>query len=483
MTILENLNPKAVFHYFEELSRIPHESGNEKQISDYLVNFATQHQLEVVQEPCLNVIIKKPASKGYEQAPGVILQGHMDMVCVKEDDLTFDFATQPIPLVIEGDYIRTKGTTLGADNGIAVAMAMAILADKEAVHPALTVLVTVEEETGMDGVMALDPKNVPGDILINLDSEEEGYALASCAGGVRNQVELPITTEAVTEKTTSLSVVISGLKGGHSGIEINKNRANAIKVLGRLLHTLTTTQNAQIATVSGGEKMNAIPKRAVATIVVKTANVDAVKEAIKSFEAMVQNEFEVADSGLVINAEETSAVSAVLTEASQRAVISILQLMPYGPQTMSSSIEGLVESSSNLGVLEMTDTAVIFNSATRSSVASLKEEINARIETIATLTGATASLIADYPEWQFATESKVRDLMVRVYKELTGQELQVSAIHAGLECGFLSEKLGNIDMISIGPEIHGAHTPKEELSISSTERVFDFLCAVLKEIK
>ncbi len=229
--------------------------------------------------------------------------------------------------------------------------------------------------------------------------------------------------------------------------------------------------------------MNAIPKRAVATIVVNTSSVEAVKAAIKSFEDMVQNEFEVADSNLVINAEETAMTSVVLTEASQRAVISILQLMPYGPQTMSSSIEGLVESSSNLGVLEMTETAVIFNSATRSSVASLKEEINARIETIATLNGATASLIADYPEWQFATESKIRDLMVRVYHDLTGKELQISAIHAGLECGFLSEKLGNIDMISIGPEIHGAHTPKEELSISSTERVFDFLCAVLKEMK
>ncbi len=296
MTILDQLNPKAVFHYFEELSRIPHESGNEKQISDYLVNFAKELGLDVIQEPCLNVIIKKPASAGYENAPGVILQGHMDMVCVKEDDLAFDFATQPIPLVVEGDYVRTKGTTLGADNGIAVAMAMAILADQDAMHPALTVLVTSEEETGMDGVMALDPKNVPGEILINLDSEEEGYALASCAGGVRNQVELPITTEAVAADTTTLSVVISGLKGGHSGIEINKNRANAIKVLGRLLHTLTSTQNVQIATVAGGEKMNAIPKRAVATIVVNTSSVEAVKAAIKSFEAMVQNEFEVADS-------------------------------------------------------------------------------------------------------------------------------------------------------------------------------------------
>ena len=258
--ILGNLNPRAVFHYFEEMTKIPRESGNEAAISQYLVDFANEHGLEVIQEPCKNVIIKKPATAGYENAPRVILQGHMDMVCVKDDELEFDFETQALPIYVEGDWIKSKGTTLGADNGIAVAMSLAILADKTMAHPALTVLVTTEEETGMDGVMALDPAHVQGDILINIDSEEEGVALASCAGGVRNSLKLPLEWMTLSDNSlVSYEVVISGLKGGHSGIEINKCRANANKLMGRFFHYVQDLQ-VSVAHVAGGEKMNAIPK-------------------------------------------------------------------------------------------------------------------------------------------------------------------------------------------------------------------------------
>ena len=481
--MLENLNPQAVFHYFEQMTKIPRESGNEAAISDYLVNFAKEHQLEYVQEPCKNVIIKKPATPGYEAAPRVILQGHMDMVCVKDDELEFNFETDALPIYVDGDWLRTKGTTLGADNGIAVAMSLAILADETLEHPALTVLVTTEEETGMDGVMALNPDNVPGDILINIDSEEEGVALASCAGGVRNSLKLPIEwTEVDAAGVTSYEIVISGLKGGHSGIEINKCRANANKLMGRLLHYIQDL-NVSVSSIAGGEKMNAISKRAILNITLAQEQAEALESKVKDFEMMVRAEFETADPGISVVAMKKETVTKVFTKETAQHLMYILQLIPYGPQTMSANIAGLVESSSNIGVVEMNDSEIEFNSAIRSSVSSLKREINHRIQTIADLTGASMELIADYPEWEFETESNVRDIMKEVYQEMFGKALEVSAIHAGLECGFLSQKLGKIDMISIGPDITGAHTPKESLSIPSTERVYHFLCQVLKAIK
>lgn len=465
------------------MTKIPRESGNEAAISEYLVNFAKEHNLDYVQEPCKNVIITKPATPGYEDAPRVILQGHMDMVCVKDDELDFNFETDALPIYVDGDWLRTKGTTLGADNGIAVAMSLAILADETLEHPALTVLVTTEEETGMDGVMALDPANVPGDILINIDSEEEGVALASCAGGVRNSLKLPIEwTEVDAAGLTSYEIVISGLKGGHSGIEINKCRANANKLMGRLLHYIQDL-NVSVSSIAGGEKMNAISKRAILNITLAQEQSEVLESKVKDFEIMVRAEFETADPGISVVTTKKDTVTKVFTKETAQNLMYILQLIPYGPQTMSANIPGLVESSSNIGVVEMDENEIEFNSAIRSSVSSLKREINHRIQAIANLTGATMELIADYPEWEFETESKVREIMKDVYQEMFGKELEVSAIHAGLECGFLSQKLGKIDMISIGPDITGAHTPKESLSIPSTERVYNFLCDVLKAIK
>ena len=479
----DKLEEKKVWEYFQAISNIPRESGNEAAISEYLVNFAKEHNLDYVQEPCKNVIITKPATPGYEDAPRVILQGHMDMVCVKDDELDFNFETDALPIYVDGDWLRTKGTTLGADNGIAVAMSLAILADETLEHPALTVLVTTEEETGMDGVMALGPANVPGDILINIDSEEEGVALASCAGGVRNSLKLPIEwTEVDAAGLTSYEIVISGLKGGHSGIAINKCRANANKLMGRLLHYIQDL-NVSVSSIAGGEKMNAISKRAILNITLAQEQSEALESKVKDFEIMVRAEFETADPGISVVTTKIDTVTKVFTKETAQNLMYILQLIPYGPQTMSANIPGLVESSSNIGVVEMDENEIEFNSAIRSSVSSLKREINHRIQAIANLTGATMELIADYPEWEFETESKVREIMKDVYQEMFGKELEVSAIHAGLECGFLSQKLGKIDMISIGPDITGAHTPKESLSIPSTERVYNFLCDVLKAIK
>ncbi|OJV65842.1 MAG: aminoacyl-histidine dipeptidase [Clostridiales bacterium 38-18] len=480
--ILTGLQPESVFKNFEELTRIPRESGNEAGVADYLVAFANRLGLEVIKEPSNNIIIKKQATKGYENGPTVILQGHTDMVCVKLDDLNFDFLKEPIPLVVEDDFVKTKGTTLGADNGIAVAMAMSILESSTIEHPNLIALFTVAEETGMDGVVSLVPEHVKGDILINMDSEEEGTLLASCAGGVNNIVEYPIVVkEAVYSK--AFKIVIQGLNGGHSGIEINKNRANAIKLLGRLMANLEAEIPFEVVTLSGGEKMNAIAKRAEVTIQVDSTNATKLNEVVKATEKLFINEFMATDGGIQIVLSEAQVSAKVLTDQAKKDIIHIIRLTPFGVQTMSGGIEGLVESSSNLGVLTHEADCIRFTNAVRSSVKSLKKEINERFAIISEMTGSKNYLVSDYPEWQYKLESPIRELMKTVYGDLYGKELKVDAIHAGLECGFLKEKVGDIDMISLGPNLFDVHTPYEKLSISSTERTFNFVCEVLKRLK
>ncbi len=480
--ILNGLQPESVFKNFEELTRIPRESGNEAGVADYLVNFAKQLGLEVIKEPSNNIIIKKPATKGYENGPTVILQGHTDMVCVKLDDLEFDFLKEPIPLVIEDDFVKTKGTTLGADNGIAVAMAMSILESNSIEHPNLIALFTVAEETGMDGVVSLDPEHVKGDILINMDSEEEGTLLASCAGGVNNIIEYPFE-EKSAEYSKAFKIVIQGLNGGHSGIEINKNRANAIKLLGRLLANIETELPFEVVTISGGEKMNAIAKRAEVTLQIAYENVSKLNAVVKASEDMFVNEFMATDGGIQIVISETEKSNKVFSEKTKKDLIHIIRLTPFGVQTMSGGIEGLVESSTNLGVLTHEAECIRFTNAVRSSVKSLKNEINERFAIISEMTGSKNYLVSDYPEWQYKLESPIRELMKEVYGDLFGKVLKVDAIHAGLECGFLKEKVGDIDMISLGPDLFDVHTPFEKLSISSTERTFKFVCEVLKRLK
>lgn len=474
---LKQLQPSDVFTYFEALTQIPRESGQEQEVSDYLVAFAKGQGLEVVQEPCLNVIIKKPASPGYESAPTVILQGHMDMVCVKEDDLDFDFKTMPLPITIDGDWVATIGTTLGADNGIAVAMAMALLADKEAKHPALEVLITVEEETGMDGAMKLNPDNLSGQILINIDSDNEGVATVSCAGGGRYVMELPLAFEDAPD-LQAFQVVVSGLKGGHSGVEIGVGRANANKLMGRILYELTKN-GARLANVFGGEKDNAISKRGEA-IVFASENLP---EQLANLETRLQSEFSVTDPNIKLTATKIQGPEQVFTPETQEKIVSILQLVPFGPQSMSASIDGLVVSSNNPGVLVQEAHKLVLTNAVRSSVGSLKRALYQQLEVIANLTGAATKIQSDYPEWEYAPQSRIRDLMVATYEELTGEGLKVEAIHAGLECGFLGERLGAIDMVSIGPNMRDIHTPKERLSISSTANTYKFIKATLERLK
>ncbi len=481
---LEGLQPASVFKHFEAISRIPRESGNEKQISDYLTQYGKDLGLEVIQEESLNVIIKKSGTSGYEQAPTVILQGHMDMVCAKKEDFPFDFSKDPIPIFVEGDYVKTEGTTLGADNGIAVAMIMAILESKELEHPPLECLFTVAEETGMDGVRNLHPEHLSGKILINLDSEEEGKMLASCAGGVRNVVSIPIEWKEANPQKQSYAITIKGLRGGHSGLEIDKHRASAIKLLGRILKVLHQSFDIQIANVKGGEKMNAIPKMASAIIVADLTNRNEIENMVDTYQKVFKKEFEASDPNIQIQLNKIESVKRVFADSTKTNLIHALRLIPAGIQTMSANIEGLVESSNNIGTLETKEDFIILSSAVRSSVRSLKEEINDRIASVCDLIGAKMELVSDYPAWEYEPNSKIRQIMNEVYKELNNnQEMKVDAVHAGLECGFLQEKLGKINMVSIGPNIYNAHTPEESLSISSTQRVYQLLTEVLKRIK
>lgn len=480
--VLKGLNPESVFRNFEALTQIPRESGNEAAVASYLEAFAKNLGLEVIKEPLNNIIIKKPATPGYEKAPTVILQGHTDMVCVKLDTLDFDFETQPIPLVVEGDWIKTEGTTLGADNGIAVAMAMSILESKTLEHPNLVALFTTSEETGMDGVMSLDPAHVSGDILINIDSEEEGTLLASCAGGVNNITEIPVKW-AQPEHTHAYTLTVSGLAGGHSGIEIGKNRANAIKLAGRILSAFKGHFPFELFEIYGGEKMNAIAKRCVMKFAVSSEDRYLLEDLVASLEQTFKTEYEVADGGIKLELAPCELPKQVYDVKTRDAIEKLLRLTPFGVYTMSAGMPGLVESSNNLGVLELTEQGVKLTNAIRSSVKSKKQELNEVMALISEAVGGINSLVADYPEWPFKVESPIRDLMGATYKDLTGTDIKVDAIHAGLECGFLKEKVGDIDMVSLGPNMHDVHTPFERLSISSTARTYEFLCEVLKRLK
>lgn len=484
MEVLKNLQPNDVFKYFEEISQIPRGSGNEKAISDYLVKFAKDLNLEVIQDEALNIIIRKPASKGYENAKGVIIQGHMDMVCEKNKDTVHDFEKDPIKLRVDGDYIYATGTTLGADNGIAVAYGMALLAgDYE--HPALELLITTDEEVGMTGAIALDGKNLQGKILMNVDSEVEGEILVSCAGGNRSKILLDINWEKADESKKAFEIRVRGLRGGHSGMEINKERGNSNKIMGRVLNKLSKDVNFNLALLNGGSKNNAIPREADALIVVDEKDVEKLTSVVKELDAILKNELRVQDPSVELQLiEEDEMPIDVFSKETTKKAIMILQLIPNGVETMSMDMEGLVQTSTNIGVVTTTDKVVEYDSATRSAVESAKWALTEKIENVAAATGARLEISSSYPSWEYSPESEIREVAAKVYKELSGEEVKFVAIHAGVECGLIGEKVeGGLDMISFGPNMYDVHTPDEHVSISSIQRIWDFLLALLKAVK
>lgn len=479
---LANIKPERVMYYFEKISEIPRCSYEEKKISDYLMDVADTLGYPAVRDEALNVIIKKPATPGYEDAPVVVLQGHMDMVCEKRDGSDHDFSKDPIDLKVDGDYIIAEDTTLGADNGIAVAMALAILEDNTLLHPSLEILITSNEETGMTGARELDPDQISGKILINIDAEEEGTALVSCAGGERNLITIPIEWREIEEKNL-YKIQVSGLQGGHSGMEIIKERGNSNVILGRILNRLDL-EGVDLVEVQGGSKSNAIPRSAFAKIALKDNRMEEMEVVLKVVEDEILTELASKDPGLKISIAKTDETSSkAFDHNTKRALINTLYLIPNGVQSMSMDIEGLVESSNNLGVIETFGDEIIIECTIRSSLGSLKANISEKIRKLAALSGVEFESMSSYPAWEFKSDSYIRDVFKSSYREINGEELHIDAIHAGLECGLFDEKFENMDMISFGPNIYGVHAPGEYFSISSTRRVYELLLKVLENIK
>lgn len=483
---IENLQPELVFNYFAEISKVPRGSGNEQGISDYLAREGKRLGLEVVQDENLNVLIKKPATKSYENAPTVIIQGHMDMVCEKNKGKEHDFTKDPIELRVDGDYLYATDTTLGADNGIAVAMGLALLASDDIQHPALEVIFTADEEETMNGAMNIKGELFKGEYIINLDSEEEGTITVSCAGGVTAVVTIDKEYKTVENKKSAYKVDIKGLLGGHSGMEIDKQRANSNVLMGRLLNHISNVCNIEfdLVSVEGGLKNNAIPREAECIILVNSNDESKLEKEINNALQVFKNEYKTSDPDVTIEFEKCDkAYDKALNDKCKENIIELINLMPRGIQTMSMDIKGLVESSTNLGVIANNEENFVFEFATRSSVKSLKDDLNNRMTLLCNKLGVKLDLMDDYPEWEYAKDSKLEKICVDTYEEVMGKKPEIVAIHAGLECGLLLDAIKGAQAISIGPNLFDVHTPNEHLDIPSTKRTWKYLVAILKNIK
>lgn len=475
---LAGLEPKSVFSYFEKLCAYPHGSGNTKAISDYLVSFAQEQGLPYIQDELNNVIMFCPGTCGYEDHPPVVLQGHMDMVCEKNADCPIDMETQGLDVTHDGQWVFANGTTLGGDDGIAVAYAMALMADKSIPHPPLEVVITVDEETGMYGAVGIDLSMLQGRTLINIDSEDEGVFTVSCAGGARGTIKLPVKRRAVYGPCIKLTV--EGLRGGHSGVEIHKNRANATKVMGELLRRVQELMPLCMTGFSGGTKDNAIPRSCQATLVAMGIRLERINEITEALQKEIREQYDEPDA--IVRGDDVDALGGnALTTEDTAKVIDLLCSVPNGVQAWSRDIDGLVQTSLNLGVAELSDDLRL-TFAVRSSVNQEKRELLNRLTELADQFGGSYSETGDYPAWEYKKDSVLRDTMVKVYREMFQKDAQVVAIHAGLECGLLSEKLPGLDCVSIGPDMRDIHTSREKLSIASVERTWKFLQEVLKNL-
>lgn len=484
---LEQLDYKGVFKYFSEISKIPRGSGNEKAVSDYLVSFAKTHQIECTQDEANNVIMIKNATTGYENEPAIILQGHMDMVCEKRNEYTHDFLKDEIKLLVEGDFLHADGTTLGADNGIAVAYIMAIMTDDGLEHPRLEAIITTAEETGMDGAKAVELSKLQGKFLINLDSEEEGYLLCSCAGGLTGTSILP--AKRVSANGKKIKISLGGLLGGHSGMDIDKNRSNATKLLGRLLFDLREMKSFGLISMQGGFKDNVIPREANAELLIpedsreqSKAKYDDINKTIMEITAKYQHELAASEPQLSVTVEDLGdGTFDALHPLSFEKMLFLLIHMPNGVQVMSSDIEGLVETSLNLGIFKTLEDKVEFYTSVRSSKSSSKHFISNKLNYMISFLGGDYIVRAEYPAWEFQKTSVLRDHLQKIYREQYGKDMKVEAIHAGLECGLILEKMPELDVVSIGPDITAVHTIEEKISISSTIRVYQFLEKAISE--
>lgn len=481
MTQLDNLMPREVFHWFYKLCSIPHGSGNTDEISNFLVEFASTRNLDYVKDKAGNVIIKKGGTSGFENSPTVILQGHIDMVAVC-DDPNVDMTKKSLDLRVEDGQLYAEQTSLGGDDGIAVAYTLAILDSDNIPHPPLEALFTVGEEIGMIGATALDTSVLKGNILINIDSEDEGFLFVSCAGGVGASVRIPYTLTKT--RAVPCTVSLTGLTGGHSGIDIDKGRGNAHVLMGRLLRKANGEHPFNIVSLSGGDKDNAIAINATAVIAVEKTAVADIKATLVNEFVKIRSEYHSTDPRMTVNftedkEEEINCMDSIATNR----IISFLTLCPGGVQQMSPDIAGLVQTSLNMGILNTCDGAVNFGLAIRSSVPSQKDDLAKKIQTLSALMGGSCILKGDYPPWQYREHSPLRDTFYQEYKKLYNEAPTVLGMHAGLECGVFDSKIKNLDAVSFGPTMTGVHTTGERLDIASVERTYTLLLSVLKALK
>lgn len=479
--VLNGLIPNRVFYYFEEICQIPHESGNTQKLTEYLIKFAQDHNLDYYNDDIGNVVIYKPSAPGYENHDSVILQGHIDMVCEKNYDLEgkFDFSKDPLNLVVVEDSIFAKGTSLGADDGIAVSYMLSILENTNIKAPAIEAVFTVDEENGMKGALALDCSVLKSKQLINLDYEVEGEILTCSAGGRRVRCSIPVETTELSG--VRYDIVLCGLAGGHSGMEIDKGRGNANLLMGRLLHTITKHFNFHLVNIVGGLTDSAIPREAKAEILIEEQNSDELEDIISEFSDTIINEYAGIEDNITLYCQNMGEVSKnVLTRQSKKRIGFLLNTIPDGIIRMSRYADDIVQTSLNSGIMKLSDTEFSLIVNMRSLVTSEKEALSDKIQYLVEAIGGTYLIETDYPGWEYRDESKLREIAFETYQSTFGRNPKMHGFHAGLECGAFFEKIDGLDIIAIGPDIIGIHTPKENLSISSTKRVYDYLLDLLE---
>lgn len=475
---IRNLEPREVFFYFEEIAKIPHGSGNTQAISNYLVSFAKERKLEHYQDELGNVIIIKEASKGYEDREPVMLQGHMDMVAVKKPDSKIDMKTEGLTLMTKGDWLFAKDTSLGGDDGIAVAYELALLASEELEHPRLECVFTVDEEIGLLGAKGIDVSLCKAKRMINIDSEEEGIFLTGCAGGMRVDCHLPLEKEE--KKGILVTLKIGGLQGGHSGVEIHKERGNSNVLMGRFLAGAAKNTSLYLSKLQGGLADNAIPRETRAEFLVEETG--TVEDLVKRLEKELKCELATKDPGVYCELEiQGEQILPVVTKEETKKAAALLYCLPQGVQAMSADVKGLVETSLNMGLLSLKEDGLHAGFSVRSSLESAKYALEEKLYVLTESLGGSCKTTGDYPGWAYRVDSPLRELMLRIFKEKYGKEPVVEAIHAGLECGFFLDKIPQLDCVSMGPDMKDIHTTEEKMSISSVKRVWEYLVEVLKQ--
>ena len=482
MSLLKDIEPKNVFRFFEEICAIPHGSGNLDAIAAYCVSFAKDRDLQYIHDEFNNVFISKPATEGCEGSAPLLLQGHLDMVCEKnmDSDARFDFAKDPLKLAVMDDYVYAKGTTLGGDDGIAVAYMLAILDDDSIRHPALECLFTADEETGMSGMSSFDCSVIKSKRMINIDNETEGEVLASSAGGRKVKCMLPVRYHE--SSGLAYDIVICGLLGGHSGSEIDKYRGNANLLMGRLLHHLRGKINYELYYLKGGLQDNAIPREAKASVLIDEKDSTRFEDLITEFELNIISEYRKIENNITIYSECRGTIStSVLSPKTQERVIFLLMTIPDGIEKMCPEAQSVVQTSSNAGIVRLREAYFEVIISIRSSISSEKRALSDKIQYLTETIGGEFVVESDYPAWEYRERSRLRDLVSSCYMELYDRHPKITSIHAGLECGIIFDKVKGIDIVSIGPQIEDIHTPKEKLSISSTERTWRLLLKILEK--